>query len=133
MKERLFVIMEVEKSERYNEINGTFRYVPKDNPDGNEVLWLRPKSVIPASRLRYEIPKDGDRFLADNLTWVLCGYGVYYPNGIRLILDLPEPTPEELWEEWEAKHPIAPLGYANRKEWVNTMINWLAERPSEEK
>jgi hypothetical protein len=116
-KERLFVIMEVEEDQGH----GDTHYHPVGRPTG-EALYLRPDSIIPASRLRYGVPKPGDKFFRDNWRWIEAEMNYSHQ---RLILD---PAPEEKkdeWEEWAEDSPVCdPDSNLGRE-----IIAWLKRMP----
>ena len=127
-KERLFVIMEVEESSLHPD--GTMRYNPLDKEE-HEGMWLKPSRIIPESRLRYDLPKDGETYFA---IWDMGQPSQYVmgwepadgKKGFRALILDPEPEEEkDEWEEWAEDSPVCdPNSEAGRQ-----IIDWLKRMP----
>jgi len=117
-KERLFVIMEVELKNKWQD--GQHRYVPI-NAFKHETMYLDESRIIPASRLRYGEARGHTVFIPE-LGWQEnWGSSSHY-----LILD-PEPVEEKKdeWEEWGDDCPLTGINSQDRSD----LADWLKRMP----
>ena len=114
-KERLFVIMEVEEGD--SESIYTKEYLPVDNK-GAEIVYLNPSRIIPASRLRYGVPKRDETYFQNHF-WNWAGANINFPgNSTRLILG-PEPGEEKSeFDKWVEDCPACDPAI---KDWIKKM------------
>ena len=113
-KERLFVIMEVEKEGTKVSECSYYNIVGSSNKE-----WVRckPSRIIPESRLRYGMPKEGETYWESSIGWNKAILD--FKDNQCLILD---PEPEEKkdeWDEWVADAPICVDG--NTRRWLKRM------------
>ena len=129
-KERLFVIMEVEKEGTKVSEWSYYNIVGSSNKE-----WVRckPSRIIPESRLRRATPNKGETYFSHNLDHIGKGWRVAdsnFSHDMHLILD-PEPVEEKKdeWDEWADEIPGGVFCDSGTEMRVR---NWLKRMPRRE-